>query len=192
MPPHDQGAYLQRFVLEKQLPRPRVLATAAVVLVCTLILILSFGIERSLVRWNQTLNSLFVSEEGALWEGRVSIYRICWLSLPAAGWFGFGPGTFSIIFPFLQQEHGGGTQRHPSLRSSGLFADHPRMGSDRVRSLGGVDWRRDRARNSPPAGGLAGPDARARPCGLLFPRCLSSEYSFIAWSISRSRSLRCN
>lgn len=108
VPPHDQGAYLQRFVLEKQLPRPRVLATAAVVLACTLILILSFGIERSLVRWNQTLNSLFVSEEGALWEGRVSIYRICWLSVPAAGWFGFGPGTFSIIFPFLQQEHGAG------------------------------------------------------------------------------------
>ena len=78
-----------------------------VVLVCAVILILSFGIERSLVRWNQTLNSLFASEGGALWEGRVSIYRICWLSLHAAGWFGFGPGTFSIVFPSLQQEHGG-------------------------------------------------------------------------------------
>jgi len=87
--------------------RPRVLATAGVVLVCAVILILSFGIERSLVRWNQTMNSLFVSEGGALWEGRVSIYRICWLSLHAAGWFGFGPGTFSIVFPYLQQEHGG-------------------------------------------------------------------------------------
>jgi O-antigen ligase len=104
---HDEGAYSQRFVREERLPRPRVLATAGVVLVCGLILILSFGIERSLVRWNQTLNSLFVSEGGALWEGRVSIYRICWLSLHAASWFGFGPGTFSIVFPFLQQEHGG-------------------------------------------------------------------------------------
>ena len=87
--------------------RPRLLATAGVLLGCALILTLSFGIERSLGRWNQTLNSLFVSEGGALWEGRVSIYRICWLSLHAAGWFGFGPGTFSIIFPLLQQEHGG-------------------------------------------------------------------------------------
>jgi O-antigen ligase len=26
--------------------------------------------------------------------------------LPAAGWFGFGPGTFSIVFPFLLREHG--------------------------------------------------------------------------------------
>jgi O-antigen ligase len=97
----------RRFLVYSQLPRPQVLATAGVVLVCALTLILSFGIERSLVRWNQTLNSLFVSEGGALWEGRVSIYRICWLSLHAAGWFGFGPGTFSIVFPYLQQEHGG-------------------------------------------------------------------------------------
>ena len=105
--PGHREAYPQRFVPEGRLPRPRVLATAAVVLVCTLILILSFGIERSLERWNHTLNSLFVSDDGAPSEGRVSIYRICWLSLPAAGWFGFGPGTFSIVFPFLQQEHGG-------------------------------------------------------------------------------------
>ena len=85
--------------------RPQVLATAGVVFVCAVILTLSFGIEGALARWNNTLGSLFASE-GELWAGRVSIYRICWLSLPAAGWFGFGPGTFSIIFPFLEREHG--------------------------------------------------------------------------------------
>jgi O-antigen ligase len=85
--------------------RPRALATVLVVSICAVILTLSFGIERSLLRWNNTLDSLFASG-GELWAGRVSIYRICWLSLPAAGWFGFGPGTFSIIFPFLEQKHG--------------------------------------------------------------------------------------
>ncbi|HEY5743917.1 MAG TPA: O-antigen ligase family protein [Terrimicrobiaceae bacterium] len=84
-----------------------VLATAGVLVVCALILTLSFGIEPSLMRWNQTLSSLFASEGGAPWDGRVSIYRICWLSLDAAGWFGFGPGTFAIVFPYLQREHGG-------------------------------------------------------------------------------------
>ena len=54
---------------------------------------------------NNTLDFLFASE-GELWAGRVSIYRICWLSLYAAGWFGLGPGTFSIMFPFLEREHG--------------------------------------------------------------------------------------
>jgi O-antigen ligase len=85
--------------------RPQVLATVGVVLICALILTLSLGIEGALARWNNTLDSLFASE-GELWAGRVSIYRICWLSLYAAGWFGFGPGTFSIIFPFLEREHG--------------------------------------------------------------------------------------
>jgi len=87
--------------------RPRVLATVGVVFVCAVILTLSFGIEGSLARWNNTLSSLFASEGGALWERRLSDYRICWLSLHAAGWFGFGPGTFAIIFPSLEQEHGG-------------------------------------------------------------------------------------
>ena len=87
--------------------RPQLLATAVVVLVCAAILTLSFGVERSLVRWNQTLDTLFASEGGALWEGRVSIYRVCWLSLRAAGWFGFGPDTFAIVFPYLLMDHGG-------------------------------------------------------------------------------------
>jgi O-antigen ligase len=85
----------------------RVLPTIAVVAACAVILILTFGIQPSLDRWHQTMNSLFASQDGALWEGRLSIYRICWLSLTAAGWFGVGPGTFSIVFPYLQQEHGG-------------------------------------------------------------------------------------
>ena len=86
--------------------RPRVVAVVAVVLACALILILSVGIERSLARWNQTMNALFISQDGSFFDGRFRIYRVCWLSLPAAGWFGFGPGTFSIVFPFLQREHG--------------------------------------------------------------------------------------
>jgi O-antigen ligase len=85
----------------------RVLPTVAVVVACAITLILSLGIQPSLTRWNQTMHSLFASQDGALWDGRLSIYRICWLSLNAAGWFGFGPGTFSIVFPYLQQEHGG-------------------------------------------------------------------------------------
>jgi O-antigen ligase len=85
--------------------RPQVLAIVAVVLVCAAVLTLSLGVERSLARWNETLNSLFASE-GALWEGRVSMYRRCWLSLHSAGWFGFGPGTFSIMFPFLELKQG--------------------------------------------------------------------------------------
>jgi O-Antigen ligase len=85
----------------------RVLPTVAVVLACAITLILSLGIQPSLTRWNQTMHSLFASQDGALWDGRLSIYRTCWLSLNAAGWFGFGPGTFSIVFPYLQQEHGG-------------------------------------------------------------------------------------
>ena len=90
----------------QMLLRPQLLATVVVVLVCAAILTLSFGVERSLVRWNQTLDTLFASEGGALWEGRVGIYRVCWLSLQAAGWFGFGPGTFAIVFPYLRMEHG--------------------------------------------------------------------------------------
>jgi O-antigen ligase len=86
--------------------RPRVVAVVAVVLACALILILSVGIERSLARWNQTMNALFIWQDGSFFDGRFRIYRVCWLSLPAAGWFGFGPGTFSIVFPFLQREHG--------------------------------------------------------------------------------------
>jgi O-antigen ligase len=85
----------------------RVVPTVAVVVACAITLILSLGIQPSLTRWNQTMHSLFASQDGALWDGRLSIYRICWLSLNAAGWFGFGPGTFSIVFPYLQQEHGG-------------------------------------------------------------------------------------
>ena len=91
----------------KRVLRLQVLATAGIVLGCAVILMLSFGIERSLIRWNQTLSSLFASEGGAPWEGRLAIYRICLLSLSTAGWFGFGPGTFAIVFPFLQQKHGG-------------------------------------------------------------------------------------
>ena len=86
--------------------RPRVVAVVAVVLACALILILSVGIERSLGRWNQTMNALFISQDGSFFDGRFRIYRVCWLSLPAAGWFGFGPGTFSIVFPFLLREQG--------------------------------------------------------------------------------------
>ena len=64
------------------------------------------------------------------------IYRVCWLSLPAAGWFGFGPGTFSIVFPFLLAGARGRTQRHTAIRPSGLFANRPRMGNCRIRSFG--------------------------------------------------------
>jgi O-antigen ligase len=52
------------------------------------------------------MNALFISQDGSFFDGRFRIYRVCWLSLPAAGWFGFGPGTFSIVFPFLLREHG--------------------------------------------------------------------------------------
>jgi O-antigen ligase len=89
----------------KMFVTPRVLATGGVVFACAVILTLGFGVEPSLGRWNETLNSLFASE-GALWEGRVSMYRSCWLALPSAGWFGFGPGTFSIMFPFLELKQG--------------------------------------------------------------------------------------
>ena len=89
----------------KMFVRPRVLATGGVVFACAVVLILSFGVEGSLKRWNESLDSLFASE-GQPWEGRISIYRTCWLSLPSAGWLGFGPGTFSIMFPYLEREHG--------------------------------------------------------------------------------------
>ena len=89
----------------KMFVRPRVLATGGVVFACAVVLILSFGVEGSLKRWNESLDSLFASE-GQPWEGRISIYRTCWLSLPSAGWLGFGPGTFSIMFPHLEREHG--------------------------------------------------------------------------------------
>jgi O-antigen ligase len=88
-------------------PRPQLLVTVGAAFVCVVILILSFGIERSLQRWDQTLTALLASEDATVWLGRASIYRICWLSLQAAGWFGFGPGTFAIVFPSLQTEHGG-------------------------------------------------------------------------------------
>ena len=42
----------------------RVLPTAAVVVACAITLILSFGIQPSLARWNQTMNSLFASKTG--------------------------------------------------------------------------------------------------------------------------------
>jgi O-antigen ligase len=87
--------------------RPQLFATVVVVFACAAILLLSFGVDRSVARWNQTLSAVFASEGGAVWEGRVTIYRVCWLSLHAAGWFGFGPGTFAIVFPHLHAEHGG-------------------------------------------------------------------------------------
>ena len=85
----------------------QVLASIGVVLGCVMILMLGFGIESSLIRWDQTLSSLIDSDGAAPWAGRLGIYRTCFLSVTAAGSFGFGPGTFSIVFPFLQQEHGG-------------------------------------------------------------------------------------
>ncbi|MCE0483906.1 MAG: O-antigen ligase family protein [Methylacidiphilales bacterium] len=34
---------------------------------------------------------------------RLLVYEACLRTIPDAGWFGFGPGTFSIIFPFHTQ-----------------------------------------------------------------------------------------
>jgi O-antigen ligase len=85
----------------------QVLASIVVILGCVLVLLLGFGVESSLIRWNQTLSSLIGSDGAAPWEGRLTVYRTCLLSVSAAGAFGFGPGTFSIVFPYLQQEHGG-------------------------------------------------------------------------------------
>ena len=70
--------------------------------------------------------------------------------MTAAGSFGFGPGTFSIVFPFLQQEHGGdldGILRYAHQDYLQTILEWGFLAS----SSGPFNWWRNRPRNRLPA-----------------------------------------
>jgi hypothetical protein len=58
-------------------------------------LIWAFGFDESLTRWIELTSSGTVTSR---WLVDQTIFRN---ALPASGWWGFGPGTFQITFPFF-------------------------------------------------------------------------------------------
>lgn len=55
------------------------------------------GLTRDLqTRWH----AMFLPGEAGDTNGRLIVDRVCLGMIPEAGWFGFGPGTFSKVFPF--------------------------------------------------------------------------------------------
>ena len=98
------------------------------------------------MRWNQTLSSLFSSEGGAVWEGRVSIYRICLgsCSVPLGG-SDSGLGTFAVVFPYLQREQGGELDGILRYAHQDYLQTALEWGGVWLPPLGGLDWRRDRS-----------------------------------------------
>jgi len=72
----------------------RVLALLTVLFLALFVIAVLPVFSGSMERWNQLLAT------DGLSNGRVIAYR-CWLTiLPDSGWFGTGPGTFRLVFPY--------------------------------------------------------------------------------------------
>jgi O-antigen ligase len=54
----------------------------------------SVDVERSLGRWEQAAEVIPL-------DARWTVTRIAFNALPESGWFGFGAGTFHVVFPYL-------------------------------------------------------------------------------------------
>lgn len=75
------------------------LAVASTVAVTGLVLFAiaqASGVNKPVQRWVQAMNQLPTDER---WE----TYRLALRAARDAGWFGFGPGTFRVIFPYYEQ-----------------------------------------------------------------------------------------
>jgi hypothetical protein len=73
----------------------RILTTAAVALFALLaaaVLAVSFGMDRTLIRWERGMGNL---EDNMRYSAYEVVVRGAW---PEAGWWGFGPGTFEPVF----------------------------------------------------------------------------------------------
>jgi hypothetical protein len=99
------GGWLLWQVRRGQLPGP----TRSTALVAATLLVLLMGsiaamagLDVSARRWGK-LQELFASS-----NPRLLVDYICLKMIPDAGWFGFGPGTFRIAFPFYTHELGHG------------------------------------------------------------------------------------
>jgi hypothetical protein len=70
-----------------------------VIVAIGVILIVSIGQQAITQRWNFALQA-----GNGIMAGRQQTATICYQTIPQAGWFGFGPGTFSTIFPFAARQ----------------------------------------------------------------------------------------
>jgi len=75
-------------------------AGALLIVGATAILSVSFGVDRTLTRWERQWNSLFDNS-------RYQVYDVLINSaIPASGWWGHGPGTFVRVFNIHREELG--------------------------------------------------------------------------------------
>jgi hypothetical protein len=98
-------------------------------------------LEQPLNRWQS------VSEQipaDARWQAS----RVALGALPGAGFFGFGPGTFRVVFPGLQYRNPATPFREAGDFTRGLPADSPGMGMAGKQPLGIALLRRYSSRNS--------------------------------------------
>lgn len=72
----------------------RVLALLGLLLLAIFVIAVLPVFSRTLERWDQLLAS------DGLSNGRITAYRCCLTILPDSGWFGTGPGTFRLVFPY--------------------------------------------------------------------------------------------
>ena len=74
--------------------RRLVTATASAFLLAgaAAVLAISFGVDRTVLRWERQWNSLFDNSRYQVYEVLVSS------AIPASGWWGHGPGTFARVF----------------------------------------------------------------------------------------------
>lgn len=72
----------------------RVLAVLGLLLLAIFVIAVLPVFSRTLARWDQLLAS------DGLSNGRLIAYRCCLTILPDSGWFGTGPGTFRLVFPY--------------------------------------------------------------------------------------------
>ncbi len=88
--------------LVKQVWRERIegISPGAAVVTLGLLVLLTMGVaffaglENSLRRWSHFTELITADNPRWLAAG------VCWRMLPEAGWWGFGPGTFSTMFPY--------------------------------------------------------------------------------------------
>ncbi len=77
------------------------IALALTILVTVLVLFViaqASGVTKGFERWQQATERI---PKDARWDA----YRVALLAVPDAGWSGFGPGTFSVVFPHYAQKY---------------------------------------------------------------------------------------
>ncbi len=89
----------------RRINRP-VLALAGLFVGATALLFFVLAASVAEETWVRTFRSLVAHDLPVGVGGRITVYTACIQALPAAGWFGLGPGTFEITFPFFTSEWG--------------------------------------------------------------------------------------